>query len=119
MSEKHLIVCDGCGREEDGHEFEGFWFQVTTVLSSPHQESVQEKLARVMTGQSKMSDVADFGHFCSLACLANWASSRAALRALDAEMEAGVTYDKPFPPGEPQPQLGHEEPEEGDEPSNA
>ena len=98
MSEKHLVVCDACGKEGDVHHMnESFWYKVQTIVGK--HEQLRDSLERVASGELKLTDVVDYGDFCSLECVANWASSRAEMRHLSQDVERGVSFDDPEPDG--------------------
>jgi hypothetical protein len=74
------VECDGCGtRKRIDESSEHTWLTVATAVSANEYAEVMEKLHQGETLES----LVDNGDFCSLVCLANWASLRANMRELD------------------------------------
>lgn len=92
MSKKHVIACDGCGKEvQEGHAgVDGLWYSVNTTVVSPEAYALlSDKVTRAAMEEGSVPDLhkfADYGDFCSLTCLSNWASTQANLRSLDGEL---------------------------------
>lgn len=84
MATISLIRCDACGAEREVGKSGSPWYEVKPALTA--QEDVRRLEAKVLAGEA-FKDIADFGDFCSLRCLANWASAHHELRALEAEPE--------------------------------
>lgn len=75
------VECDGCGtRKAIDQSTEHTWLTVATAVSANEYAEVMEKLHQ----GEELGNLVDNGDFCSLICLANWASARASLRELDA-----------------------------------
>ena len=82
----HELECDGCGARKNVNSSEGRpWVTVTNSVS--HAEYLA--LAESFNAGVDVESALDQGDFCSLHCLANWASARANLRGLDEPVEAG------------------------------
>lgn len=90
------MKCDGCGKEEPYGALDGTWYRLDAMSSPKHLRELMEKLGPMEdlvdenTGGLKdgvLDNIADTGDFHSLECLVNWASARANLRALDAELD--------------------------------
>lgn len=76
----HEVQCDACGkRKAMDATTEAKWLTVATAVSPDEYAQVMEKL----NDGASLETVIDNGDFCSLMCLANWASARAELRSLD------------------------------------
>jgi hypothetical protein len=75
---KRLIVCDACGTETELTGADG-WIEARTYIAS------QDFMSRVYEARNEgnTDDGTNHGDFCSLLCLANWASAQANLRDLD------------------------------------
>ena len=82
MAKKNMVVCDACGKEQNAEAPEGpRWYQVATAVSP---EEYQKVLAMLQQG-AKVKDLVEQGDFCSLMCVANWASALHEMKALNAE----------------------------------
>lgn len=81
MTLKYVMVCDACGKQADAKNLPNVWLLVQSIVSTREQFN---RLPGVADGARKLEDVVDFGEFCSLQCVANWASVQANLRSLDA-----------------------------------
>ena len=87
MTKLNQVRCDACQRTKELDEStEHTWLQVSTAVSAEEYAKVVDRIHRGM----KAEDVIDNGDFCSLMCLANWASARAELRAMDDADDTGV-----------------------------
>ncbi len=85
MSSKQVVVCDSCGQESALTSITSPWYHVNTVVATQEMaQSLMERLTEDQKERGDFKDAFDFGDFCSLVCLANWASVRANLRGLDA-----------------------------------
>lgn len=74
---KRLLVCDACDKEVDVLEADG-WLETRTYIAT------QTFMSRVYEARDEGGDDGtNHGDFCSLFCLANWASAQASLRELD------------------------------------
>lgn len=77
MAEIHLAKCDGCERTISLKEADGWWTVHQVVVST---EKYQELVTRAeATGYSG----AISGDFCSLPCLAKWATNADTLRLME------------------------------------
>jgi hypothetical protein len=89
MSKENVIRCDGCGKAKQTHESTGSpWLSVQAQTSPEEYQGVVMKLQ----GGASLESLIDTGDFCSLLCLADWASARHALRALSTEVTGEGTY---------------------------
>jgi hypothetical protein len=75
-----MLECDACGKSVEFEATVG-WLAVKTIV--PNAEVYAEYMEKHEAGLKP----ADFGEFCSLTCLSNWASGAASLRELDKEVE--------------------------------
>lgn len=84
MSQERVLRCDACGRTKlVGENTENPWTTLQTIIGSPEEyaavaEQVQEGVP--------LENVIDAGDFCSLACVANWASARHEMRVVSKEV---------------------------------
>lgn len=78
------LVCDACGKEvdEEGMSKLRPWLKIQTMVATAEQYA---KLTGKLADGEQVKDVADYGDFCGLICVANWASARASLRELDGD----------------------------------
>lgn len=87
MTASKMLTCDGCGTTRN-LSTEGLggavWIQVQSMVAT--QEEMLAVQDRIMRGQEP-KDFLDMGEFCSLRCLANWASAREQLKAVSAAVE--------------------------------
>lgn len=75
------LVCDACGKvDEEGMSQLRPWLKVQTMVATAEQYA---KLTGKLASGEEVKNVADYGDFCGLICLANWASARASLREMD------------------------------------
>jgi len=76
------LVCDACGKEVNEVEMSKVrpWLKLQTMVATAEQYA---KLTGKLADGEQVKDVADYGDFCGLICIANWASARASLRELD------------------------------------
>jgi hypothetical protein len=79
---RRSVVCDACSTEEDVEKLSHPWFTAQTVIGT--HEQYERMLEEVHGEEGKLQ--ADAGQFCSLGCLANWASTTQNLHALDKEV---------------------------------
>lgn len=87
MTKVNEVRCDACGRTKGMDEStEHTWLTVATAVSALEYQGVVQKLQE----GASLENLIDNGDFCSLMCLANWASARATLRELDLEVEGGA-----------------------------
>ena len=75
MSKHHAVECDNCHAREDIEKIDG-WLSVATLVGN--QEAMQARMER--------DDEPDYGDFCSLRCLGEWAFAQELLRSLDEEV---------------------------------
>lgn len=101
MATKSYLVCDGCGKQVVKDEMMNErWFRVETMLSrSAYEEVYRQVMDRVLptANLDNLQDAytaisgldlhkyVDYGEFCSLGCLANWASATAGMRSLESD----------------------------------
>jgi hypothetical protein len=80
---ENLIRCDACGKTEaisGSPDALHSWLLVNTAVAPNDMKKIVEALQE----GKDAAHLLDTGDFCSLICLANWASSQANLRGLDA-----------------------------------
>lgn len=86
---KQVLVCDACGKAEDiGAETSG-WVSLQSMVNQEKYEALARKLAMGETTLQETLAGMDSGEFCSLPCVANWASATSNMRALDDEQLPG------------------------------
>ena len=102
MTEIHIhnVRCDGCDKEIHAFEADGWW-SVHEIVGTP--ERYKEL---VMEAQEKGISGAISGDFCSLPCLASWATNAGTLKS----WENKPTFDPEFKPEFPWADL----PDEGE-----
>ena len=83
MANAHMLICDACGKTKKVTDTdEHAWLFLQTRVSVDEYQAV---VGAAQAGQD-ITHMLDGGDFCSLMCLANWASARASLRELDREV---------------------------------
>ncbi len=81
MTQRKLVECDACGKTKaEGEVSARPWVQVRTAVGS--NEEYQAIIEALQAGNPENA-VTDSGDFCSLSCLANWASARYEMRMMD------------------------------------
>lgn len=81
MTTSNFIECDACGtrRQTDKAEPDSTpWLKVQTQMSPDEYQGIIEKLR----AGASVDSLTDGGDFCSLICLANWASAQHSLKQL-------------------------------------
>lgn len=88
MSQEKVIRCDACSRSKvAGENTEYVWIAVQTIVGSAEEYA---SITEAVLGGTPLENVVDTGDFCSLRCLANWASARHEMRQLGFDKPEGV-----------------------------
>lgn len=82
MSEIRRAKCDGCAKEVEYSELDG-WFSVKTIIAT--QAVFDDALERQIAGINT-----PHGDFCSYKCVAEWASNGDILEVLERDTEHGA-----------------------------
>ena len=80
---KNIMVCDGCEKQQDiGNDTKG-WYQLNQLVPQSEYKRLAEEMMRGGVTLEEVTAQFDSGEFCSLVCVANWASATAGLRELN------------------------------------
>lgn len=80
MTTKQMMVCDHCQKTVEFEQATG-WLAVKTIVSNA------ETYAEYVDKHERGLQPADFGEFCSLVCVIDWAGVQKNFRELDEEVE--------------------------------
>ena len=80
MAKQNVIVCDACGITKQAEDSTGsMWLNLSSMSSTDEYENVMKRMAN----GEQIQNLVDSGDFCSLSCVANWASARFELKSMD------------------------------------
>ena len=92
MAKEQVVRCDACSATKlVGEDSEHHWLYLQTLISSAEEYA---RVAESVQAGVPLENVIDGGDFCSLKCVANWASARFEMRQLgEATDEEGLTHE--------------------------
>lgn len=77
MTEVHKIRCDGCEREANATDVDGWWnIQEVVTTRERYEKLVEEAHEKGVSGALS-------GDFCSLPCIESWARNAEVLKGLE------------------------------------
>jgi hypothetical protein len=79
---KNIMVCDGCEKQQDITSDTTGWYSLNQLVPQSEYKRLAEDLMHGGKTLEQIQAEFDQGEFCSLVCVANWASATAGMREL-------------------------------------